>query len=114
MSRVSRVYIVCRVCSLFIVYAVCDGFRVCWVCRVCSVRGVYGMQRVLCVLCVLCVFCVYCVCRVCWVYGMLRNAKVNSAVEVFNCPSYCIFTYYSCSFIDQSLQSWDAIFVFWR
>ena len=40
---------------------------------------------------------------------IVTNSKVNSAVEVCNCSSYCIFTYFSCSFIDQSLQSWDAI-----
>ena len=39
---------------------------------------------------------------------VVTNAKVNSAVEV--CSSYYIFTYFSCSFIGQFLQSWDAMF----
>ena len=37
--------------------------------------------------------------------NIVTNAKVNSAVEACNCSSYCIFTYFYCSFIDQSLQS---------
>ena len=42
------------------------------------------------------------------------NTKMNSAVEVCNCSSYCIFSYFSCSFIDQSLQSCKVLSVFWR
>ena len=40
---------------------------------------------------------------------IVTNAKVNSTVEVCNCSSYCIFTFFSYRFLDQSLQSWDAI-----
>ena len=34
------------------------------------------------------------------------NAKVNFAVEVCNCSSYCIFTYFSRSFIGMLFGVW--------